>query len=272
MVKRKPFPEEGDLVVGTVKEVKGFGAFVTLDEYPGKEGFIHIAEVAAGWVKYVRDHVRENQKVVCKVISTDKSKGHVDLSLKRVNEHQRRETIAEWKNEQKADKLLEILAEKTGKKVEDLLKEFGYALVEAYGSLYRAFEEAAISGEDAWTEADLKTDSPFLQEFLQLARDNISIPFVNVKGYLDLTSPSPEGIEILKKALIAAGESEYEDVQVEVQYVGAPKYRLKVQAPDYKTAEEELRNAANRAIKIIEASGGTGEFIRTDEQAPKGGA
>src|SRR5687767_3246284 len=37
MVKLNPFPEEGELVVGTVREVQNFGAFVTLEEYPGKE-------------------------------------------------------------------------------------------------------------------------------------------------------------------------------------------------------------------------------------------
>src|SRR5207249_3402763 len=82
---------------------KNFGAFVTLDEYENKEGFIHIAEVSSGWIKYIRDYVREGQKVVCKVLKVDTEKGHIDLSLKAVNEHQRREKIQEWKNEQKAE-------------------------------------------------------------------------------------------------------------------------------------------------------------------------
>ena len=110
MVRFTDYPDAGDLVVGTVKEVKNFGAFASLDEFPGKEGFIHIAEVASGWVKYIRDHVREGQKVVCKVMQVNTQKGHVDLSLKQVNEHQRREKIQEWKNEQRADKLLQIVA------------------------------------------------------------------------------------------------------------------------------------------------------------------
>src|SRR5439155_13041021 len=42
------WPDEGDLVVCTVTNVKNFGAFVTLDEYDAKEGFIHIAEVSSG--------------------------------------------------------------------------------------------------------------------------------------------------------------------------------------------------------------------------------
>lgn len=265
MVKKNKLPEDGELVVCTVKDVKGFGAFVTLDEYPGKEGFIHIAEVAAGWVKYVRDHVRENQKVVCKVINVDKTKGHVDLSLKRVNEHQKRETIASWKNESKAEKLLEILAERMGKKVEDLLKEWGYKLVDSFGSLYAAFEAAAISeGEDLEKDG---FKGPWVEQFVAIAKENIQIPFVTINGFVDLQSFASNGVADVVAALEEASESEYEDVSIEIQYVGAPRYRLKVKAPDYKVAEEELASAAKRAIKVIEKRGGQGAFTREEQAA-----
>jgi translation initiation factor 2 subunit 1 len=95
---KKEYPEEGELVVGTITKVQGFGAFVTLDEYPNKEGFIHISEIATGWVKRIRNFVREKQKVVCKVVHVDAAKKHIDLSLKKVNDHQRREKIQDWKN------------------------------------------------------------------------------------------------------------------------------------------------------------------------------
>src|SRR4030065_1291132 len=97
------WPGGGELVVCSVSNVKNFGAFVALDEYEGKEGFIHIAEVSSGWIKYIRDYVREGQKVVCKVLRVDPSKGQVDLSLKAVNGHQRRAKIQAGKNEQKGE-------------------------------------------------------------------------------------------------------------------------------------------------------------------------
>lgn len=262
MVKRNPFPEEGELVVCTVKEVKGFGAFCNLDEYPGKDGFIHIAEVAAGWVKYVRDHVRENQKIVAKVLTVDQNRGHVDLSLKRVNDHQRRETIAAWKNEQKAEKLLEILGERLKKAPADLLKDFGLKLVETYGGLYAAFEAASL-GEDQLEEDGYK--GPWVKEFTALAKENIQVPFVHVKGFVELQSFAKDGVSEVREALAAAEESEYEDVEIEVQYVGAPRYRIRVKAPEYKVAEEELRKAADRAVKIIAKTGGVGQFIRGEE-------
>ena len=262
MVKLKPFPEEGELVVATVKEVKGFGAFCTLDEYPGKEGFIHIAEVAAGWVKYVRDHVRENQKIVAKVISVDPNRGHVDLSLKRVNDHQRRETIASWKNESKADKLLEILAERLKKKPEDILADFGLKIAETYGTLYGAFEAASLN-EEQLVEDGFK--GAWVKAFVELAKENIQVPFVHVKGFVELQSFGKDGVAEIREALEAAEESEYEDVTIAVQYVGAPRYRLRVKAPDYKVAEEEMRAAAERAIAIIRKTGGEGSYVRQEE-------
>ena len=89
MSRTRSFPENGELVVCTVTSVKNFGAFVTLDEYDNKEGFVHVRDVASGWVKYIRDFIREGQKIVCKVLGVDSSKGHIDLSLKSVNEHMR---------------------------------------------------------------------------------------------------------------------------------------------------------------------------------------
>lgn len=264
MVKRNPFPEDGELVVATVKEVKGFGAFVNLDEYPGKEGFIHIAEVAAGWVKYVRDHVRENQKIVAKVIAVDQNRGHVDLSLKRVNDHQRRETIAAWKNESKAEKLLEILGERLGKKPEELLNDFGYKLVETYGSLYSAFEAASVD-EQSLAEEGYK--EPWVKTLIELAKENIAVPFVHVKGYVELQSFGKDGVADIRTALEAAEESEYEDIEVEVQYTGAPRYRIKVKAPEYKAAEEELQAAAARAIKVVTKAGGIGAYVGRGEEA-----
>lgn len=257
MVRGKEYPEEGELVVGTVRLVENFGAFVKLEEYPDKEGFLHIAEVSAGWVKRIRDHVREQQRVVCKVLTVDPGRGHVDLSLKRVNEHARREKIQEWKNETKADKLLEIVATNLKASSDDLWNEFGAKLADKYGSLYSAFEEAA---NDTATLEDDGFKGKWLDTFARVAKENITVPFVTVKGYLELTCTKSDGIVHLREALGDALKGEFEDVEIGIQYVGAPHYRLKVKAPDFKIGEQELEKAAQRAIKTITKRGGKGQF------------
>jgi len=260
---KKDYPEEGEFVVGTVIKVQNYGAFISLDEYPNKEGFIHIAEVASGWVKRIRNHIKEKQKVVCKVISIEESKGHVDLSLKRVNEHQKRDKIKEWKNSEKAQRLLQMLAKKLNKTVDQCYKEFGFDLIKRYGSLYSAFEEMAYDPEI------LKDDGfngDWIEELNLLAKENISIQFVEISGYLDIKSWHPEGINQIKKALLNAELSEYEDVQINIKYIGAPNYMITIKAPDYKIAEDEMKKAVKKIENEIPNETGEIKFHRKAEE------
>ncbi|MDH7516993.1 MAG: translation initiation factor IF-2 subunit alpha [Candidatus Thermoplasmatota archaeon] len=260
---KKDYPDEGELVVGTVVKVQNFGAFVALDEYPGREGFIHIAEIATGWVKRIRNHVRERQKIVCKVLNVDKSKNHIDLSLKKVNEHQKREKIQEWKNSQKSEKLMEMLSKKLGKTVEQCYKEFGNDLIKKYGTLYAAFEEAAYDPET------LKRDGfkgDWLKEFEKIAAENITIKFVEIKGYLTVNSWLPDGVNHIRNALREAEKSDFEDVDITIKYIGAPKYLISVRAPDYKIAEDQMKKAAERAKEYLKDFKGECELHRKTEE------
>ncbi len=257
MVRVSEFPDEGELVVCTVQNVKNFGAFVTLDEYDNKEGFIHIRDVATGWIKYIRDHVREGQKIVCKVLGVDSTKGHIDLSLKSVNEHQRREKIQQWKNENKAEKLMEIVAERLGKGTQQCYEEFGFELMEKYGTLYGAFEQCAANSESL---KENEFEGPWTEVFVQVARENVTPPFVQIDGYLELTCPLPDGVDHIRNSLLDGMGSSTE--KVKIQYVGAPRYRVLLTAPDYKAAEEEMKRVTDGIIASLKHCGGQGAFFR----------
>ena len=261
------WPTPGELVVGRVDEIEDFGVFVDLEEYEDKRGLVHVSEVASGWIKNVRDHVNVDQTVVCKVIDVDEDAQQVDLSIKDVNDHQRSEKIQEWKNEQKADKWMEIAF---GEDVAaDDFRRIANELIDAHGSLYDGFEQAAILGPEALENTDL--DGEEIDAIVETARENVSVPYVTVTGYVDLEASGGEGVETVREALEAAeGNGEVPDeVELEVTYVGAPEYRIRVQAPNYKTAESQLEASATRAREAIEAGGGTGDFHRerrTDEE------
>ena len=72
------WPEDGELVVATVKKIVGYGAYVTLAEFGGKEGLLHISEISTRWVRRIRNHVREKQKVVLHVLRINRERGHID--------------------------------------------------------------------------------------------------------------------------------------------------------------------------------------------------
>ncbi len=253
----REWPKQGDLVVCTVTKVMDFGVFAELDEYDRKEGLIHISEVASGWVKYIRDYLREGQKIVCKVLAVNPKRGHIDLSYKDVNEHQRREKIQEWKSELRAGKWLSFAV------ADDLEQQIAGALIDSFGSLYAAFEEAAICG--ASTLIDAGIEGEYAGRIAEIAVENVKIPSVNITGFLDLTCPAPDGVEVIKRSLALAASVEEADAKLTLSYVGAPRYRIRVIAPDYKLAEKVLKESARRAIDEVHRSDGTGAFHRHEE-------
>lgn len=254
---RAEYPDEGDLVIGTVTSIRNFGAFVTLDEYGAREAFIHLSEVATGWVKYIRDHIREGQKIVARVLRVDPSKNQIDLSLKRINDHQRREKVQQWKNEGRALRLVEQVAQGLKITADQASDLFGATLVERYGSLFEAFE---IASADAKRFQKENEKAPWVTAFLKVARENIVPPRVTILGTLSVSDPTPDGVEHVRAALQAA--EKVDPAAVEVHYVGAPKYRVRVTAGQYKQAEETLKRATDAAIKSITAAGGEGAFVR----------
>jgi translation initiation factor 2 subunit 1 len=251
-------PEEGELVIGTVTSIRNFGAFVTLDEYGGREAFIHLSEVATGWVKHIRDHIREGQKIVARVLRIDPSKGQVDLSLKRINDHQRREKLQSSKNEARASRLVGLIAEAMKTESEAAYAAFGETLVERYGSLFAAFEVASADPKRFQKEAG---KAPWVAPFLKVAQDNLVPPHIAVRGILELSDPSPDGVEHIRAALKAAEGADRESV--DVIYVGAPRYRVQVGGTQYKQAEEVLKRATEAALESIRKAGGQGAFVRT---------
>ena len=193
-------PEEGELVVATITNVKQNGAYADLDEFEGIEGFIFIGEIASGWVKNIRGFVREGQRVICKVMRTRRDGTSLELSLKSVSEERRRDRLQEWKNEQRAQQLLKVLGEKVGW-TEDDITEQSTELAEAFGGVYAAFEEAAMQ-EGALENAGFEGD--WLAPFVELAVENIIPPFVEVRGTLNLSINATDGISVIRTALEAA--------------------------------------------------------------------
>ncbi len=257
MSRVRGFPEHGELVVCTVKNVKNFGAFVTLDEYDDKEGFVHVRDVATGWVKYIRDYIREGQKIVCKVLGVDSSKGHIDLSLKSVNEHQKREKIQQWKNEKKAEKLVEIIAERMNISVDEAYDMFGNDLLDVYETLYGAFEAVVADPEDFLEEFS----GDWTDTFIEVAKENVVPPSVQIDGILEMTSSAPDGMELVKHALMAGIEAA-DGADVEITCVGCPKYRVVVNAAEYKEAEEIMRNVSTAAVNDLVSNGGSAVLKR----------
>ena len=91
----------GNIVEGTVVNITNFGAFIEVD---GKTGLVHIWEVADSYVKDIKEHLKEQDKVKVKVISIDDN-GKISLSIKQANTNVPRKSTRpaeiDWKSAEK---------------------------------------------------------------------------------------------------------------------------------------------------------------------------
>jgi len=71
--------EVGAIYTGTVARIVDFGAFVTI--LPGKDGLVHISQIAEERVENVSDYLKEGQEVRVKVLDVDQ-RGRIKLSMK----------------------------------------------------------------------------------------------------------------------------------------------------------------------------------------------
>ncbi len=99
--------EIGSIIEGKISGIAPFGAFVALPN--GKTGLIHISEVALTFVKDIKEHLKENDKVRVKVLSIDEN-GKVSLSIKKVLEEERpapssRPVVVEFSSARKSESL-----------------------------------------------------------------------------------------------------------------------------------------------------------------------
>lgn len=72
-------PERGEIYKGKVKKITNFGAFVEI--LPGKEGLLHISEIAKEHVRNVEDYLKVGDEVEVKLINIDQE-GKLKLSRK----------------------------------------------------------------------------------------------------------------------------------------------------------------------------------------------
>lgn len=70
----------GSILEGKVVNITNFGAFVELD---GRTGLVHISEISNAYIKDIKKHLKEQDKVKVKVIGIDDN-GRMSLSIRQV--------------------------------------------------------------------------------------------------------------------------------------------------------------------------------------------
>lgn len=258
LFKKQGFPEENEIVVCTVTKVQFHSVFVNIDEY-NKQGMIHISEISPGRIRNIRDYVKEGKVIVCKVLRINKERGHIDLSLRRVGENQRREKINSLKQEQIAEKIIEFVAKKFKKDLRELYKTILDKVFEEYGGVYPFFEDVSFGDADI---SYLKLPKDISEELKELIIQRIKPAEITKKATVELMTYDPKGIEIIKKAVKAGKDV---DDRISIKYKGGGKYVVEVTSTDFKEADSLIEKSIEKIEAVMKKNNG----IFSVESRPK---
>ncbi len=256
LYKKKGFPEESELVMCLVTKVLYDSVFVRLNEYD-KQGVIHISEISPGRIRNIRDFVKEGKIVICKVLRINKERGHIDLSLRRVTDMQRREKANNIKQEQKAEKIIEGIAKKTNINIDNLYRSISPKILSEYEYIFQCFEDIV---ENKISLEKLGIDKNITQEITNAVKEKIKPKEVKIKGDIEIEVYHSDGINILKETL-----NKGLNKNIEINYAGAGKYRIVVSAKGYKEAEEILDTYIGSLKKNFEKIDGIFKFSRKEK-------
>ena len=206
-------PEQGEIILATVTKVMDHGAYVTLDEYDDVQGFLHISEIAPGWIRSVNRFVKDGEK---KVLLVKKVKARdIDLSLKQVSKDQKKQKLKEVKKYEKGKTLLQNVQDKA-KLTDEEVEKIEDKIYTKFDSVYDAFMEIARNGIDVIKELKLaKKTTAAVEEICS----KIKLPSVEIRGIMEITNNKSDGVEIIKKTLLNVIKK---DSKMDITYLGAP--------------------------------------------------
>src|SRR5215467_1967855 len=252
------YPEVGDLVVASVTRVEDYGAYVKLDEFSGIEGLVHISEISTTWVRNIRDHAREGQKLVLKVLRVSSQRNQIDLSLRRVTGREKSEKMLEWKKERKAESILKSAGDKLQKPAE--VEAVKNILMDKHGSLYAPIEEVLDEGPEALVKSGLTPE--WAQVISETSKSKIRLEKSKVRATVSAYVHKPGGIGVIKQSFAAAKKvRKPRGTDIRIYTVGAPKYRIEVEAGSYESAEKALNSVVEELLATLKKSGGEGRKL-----------
>ncbi len=252
-------PERGEIVLATITKVMDHGAYVTLDEYDDIQGFLHISEIAPGWIRSVSRFVRDGDKKVLLVKKVNTNRRDIDLSLKQISKDQKKQKLKEVKKYEKGKILLQNVQEK-GNLSDEEIEKLEDSIYSKFDSVYDAFIEIGRNGIESVKELKLgKKTTTIIEEICS----KIKLPSVEIRGIMEITSSKSNGIEIIKKNLLDILKK---DSTIDITYLGAPKYRLSITSDNFKSAEKLLKPIIVEIQTDIEKKKGSFKFTREESR------
>ncbi len=268
-IARKELPDIGELVVGTVREILDHGAYILLDEYGGLEAYAPINEIVQSWFHSIKDYLKVGQKAVFRVIRVDPKRKLIDVSLRKVKDEEKKEKFLKWKRAVRAVKLLELVSQRTGIPLQELVHKVAYRFEDIYGDMLRGFEEIARGNIDEVKRILSGIPDNILKIIEEVAKEHIEIPEVTLSGIVRIINLKPNGVEHIRDILLGARkilEEKYPGIKYKIYVMGPPRYRIDLTGRDPKLLDTALEEVAHYIIEEARKRGGEASYTKIEQK------
>ncbi|MEM4330947.1 MAG: hypothetical protein QW273_02985 [Candidatus Pacearchaeota archaeon] len=223
--------EEGSLVLCFVEKIEKEIVLVRTED--GTKGTIVSSEIAPGRIKNIREYVYPNKVIVCKVLEVFPT--HLNLSLRRVNQKEKKEVLERYEREKTFERVIKSLLKE---KAEEVLKK----IKETFGS-YSTFIDKVREKEELLEEYLPKEHKEVVKKVIEKRKKGIEI-----KKIIKITSFSSDGIKRIKEVL------NIDNPKIEIKYIAAGNFLLTFRDSEQKKVnsilQEIIDNMEKKAKKL----------------------
>jgi translation initiation factor 2 alpha subunit (eIF-2alpha) len=220
----KPKLEEGQIVLCNVTKIMGTVVFVQIEDY-NLEGTLTFAEIFPGKIRNIRDFVFPGKKIVCKVLNIKPEV--IEVSLRRVKVNEKNEFNDKYKKERNYTALLKTIIGENFQDIINKIKEKELSLVDFLDNSKEKPELLSnyLSKEQA-------------QKLVTILKEKKSKETIISKRF-SLSSKLSNAMPLIKSIINEASKEIKEGL--EVSYLAAGKYLIRVRTKDLKLADQQIR-------------------------------
>eukprot|EP00887_Chlorella_sp_A99_P007701 scaffold20.g7701.t1 len=257
------FPEVDEAVMVQVKSIAEMGAYVSLLEYGGIEGMILLSELSRRRIRSVQKLIKVGRQEPVMVLRVDQEKGYIDLSKRRVSPEDLAKCEERFAKSKMVHSIMRHVAETCAVDLEQLYREVGWPLYKMYGHAYDAFR-AMIPDADAvfkrlrdeahgGTPPPLLANEEVLDGILKNIRRRMTPQPIKIRADVEMTCFAYDGVEHIKRAMLAAQACGTEACEVKMKLVAPPLYGIEVLTAAVDACKRSIEGAKGN-IRIKEAA------------------
>lgn len=266
------FPQVGEVVMVTVKDITDVGAYVSLLEYDGMEGMVLLSELSRKRIRSINKLIRVGRQEVVAVLRVDEDKGrnclleilltshlslgYIDLSKRKVEPSDIKKCEDRYNKAKVVHSVLRHVAEQHSSTLEEMYRVIGWPLYRKHGHAYDAFELALGESEVDIFEG-LNVPEEMQSNLLAYIKRRMARQPVKIRCDIEVTCSTYEGIDAIKGALMEGEALSTSDCPVRIKLIAPPMYVMTCMTLDRDAGIETLNKAVECIASSIRGKGGS---------------